>query len=59
MAMSMELLTQARHLQTDVDAGRSMEHLFSTFKQVHSKILLILYCWNYVIMHKDFIEKKI
>ncbi|XP_060576711.1 procathepsin L-like [Ruditapes philippinarum] len=37
MAMSMELLTQARHLQTDVDAGRSMEHLFSTFKQVHKR----------------------
>lgn len=40
MALSMEKLTQARHLQTDVDMGRPIEHLFSSFKQIYSKLEL-------------------
>ncbi|XP_052239158.1 procathepsin L-like isoform X2 [Dreissena polymorpha] len=30
-------MTQARHLQTDVDMSRPIEHIFETFKKVHSK----------------------
>ncbi|XP_052808419.1 procathepsin L-like isoform X2 [Mya arenaria] len=31
-------MNQEKHLQTDIDMGRDMEHLFSTFKQVHSRV---------------------
>lgn len=37
LATPMVNLNAARHLQTDVDMGKSMEHLFRTFKQVHHK----------------------
>lgn len=37
LAVPMVELNKARHLQTDLDMGRPVEHLFSTFKQVHKK----------------------
>ncbi|XP_053397746.1 procathepsin L-like [Mercenaria mercenaria] len=37
LAVSMDLSTQARHLNSDVDTGKPMEHLFSTFKQIHNR----------------------
>lgn len=37
VAVPMVELTQARHLQTDVDMGKSTEHLFTAFKQLHKK----------------------
>ncbi|XP_045197720.2 procathepsin L-like [Mercenaria mercenaria] len=37
LAVPMELLTQARHLNTDVDMGKPMEHIFSSYKKIHNK----------------------
>lgn len=37
VAVPMDLITQSRHLQTDVMAGKPFEHLFSTFKQIHNR----------------------
>nr|AGL33706.1 cathepsin L3 [Sinonovacula constricta] len=31
-------MTMARHLQTDIDQGKPIEHVFATFKKTHNKV---------------------
>ena len=37
LAVPMMELTQAHHLQTDVDMGKPIQNVFESFKQIHGK----------------------
>jgi len=37
-------MAQQRHLQTDIDMDRDIEHIFTSFKQMHSEYTDITKC---------------
>ena len=36
-------MSQARHVQADIELGRDIEHIFHDFKVAHSKFNLLLF----------------